>query len=351
MTKPSSFEELQLACRATLGVELDSALEWDPISRNIDLTDPDWFRLHELALWKTHQIDMDPRVEAAAHQLLGAGVLHALAHRQDSQWDNPLLATARAWSGWGSRAINSVSAQTMALHIRGMMEHWKPANKDHLLPIQLAYLFPQVWQLSQDAFRAKLSGVSGQRQGVTGKPPGGSLPPEERDLLYRHCYDEFSWNSVDELLRFATLGCSARIPKGNLPHLLGVLVGPHNRPFCWAMGLDKRLGEESTISLARHGPALMERLAALPWDPENADCWGLWCIVDTESYRWKDLGIAHERVLAAHPTMQDAVERVWSLAAALHDGHERSRAAHQAYRETSTLSYPLPNLDEGLRLN
>lgn len=346
MTQSSSFGELQEACRRALGVELDPALAWEPILPHVNVASLDCYGLHDLSLWKTGKMDLDPLVESAAHQLLGAALLDGLVRRQDMRWDRQLLSVARAWSDWGSRAIEVDKGDILAHHVRSLMANGTTANQDHQLALQLAYLCPQAWQLSQDIFRAKLPGFAGQRQGMQGKPPGGSLPPDERDLLYRYCYDEFSWSSVDELMRFATLSCSARIPKGNLPHLLGVLTGLHHRPWTWAMGLDKRLGGESTATLTRHGPALMERLASLPWAPDNADCWGLWCIVDAESYRWQDLGIAHACVLDAHPVMKDAVARIWSPAAALHDGHERSRAAHRAYRETNTLSFPLPNLDE-----
>ena len=117
------------------------------------------------------------------------------------------------------------------------------------------------------------------------------------------------------------------------------------------MGLDKRLSEASTYSLAQHGPALMERLASLQWNPLDADCWGLWCILDAENSRWQKLGIAYQRVLDAHPTMKDAVERIWQPVACLHDGHERSRAALHVYRDSSTERIPLPPLDEEHRFN
>lgn len=346
MTQSSSFEELQEACRRALGVELDPALAWEPILPHVDMASLDCYGLHDLSLWKTGKMELDPLVESAAHQLLGAALLDGLARRQDMRWDRQLLSVARAWSDWGSLAIEAREANILAHHVRGLMDNGNTANQDQQLALQLAYLCPKAWLLNEDVFRAKLPGFGSQRNGMQGKPPGGSLGPDERDVLYRYCYDEFAWNSVDELMRFATLSCSARIPKGNLPHLLGVLTGPHARPWSWAMGLDKRLDAESTATLVVHGPTLMDRLSTLPWNPQDADCWGLWCIVDAESYRWQDLGIAHARVLDAHPVMKDAVERIWSPAAALHDGHERSRAAHRAYRETSTLSFPLPSLDE-----
>ncbi len=351
MSEPSSFEELQGACRAALGIELDATLAWGPILPHVDVASLDCYGLHSLSLWKTGQIDLDPRVDAAAHQLLGAALLDGLDRRQDTRWDRQLLSTARGWSNWGSRTIDEHGANRVSTCVRGMMQHWKPANQDHLLPIQLAYLFPQVWQSSQDVFRAKLPGFAGQRQGMQGKPPGGSLGPEERDLLYRYCYEEFTWNSVDELMRFATLSCSARIPEGNLAHLMGMLTGAHDRPWSWAMGLDKRLSKESTVSLVQNGPALMERLQALAWDPQDADCWGLWCILDGEHARWQQLGIAHHRALDKHPTMKDAVERIWQPVASLYEGHGRSRAALQVYSAKAVESIPLPPLDQEPRFN